>query len=90
MSANKDIKSNGHACSRPWLAWQIIPLTLPPKAAILIDAGAKVNVAFVCVCVCVFKPTVVFIAVTFLVCTQLVSIPIKNGNVVWDDNGVDA
>lgn len=43
---------------------------------------------YVCVCVCMFKPTVVFIAVTFLVCMQLVSIPIKNGNVACDDNGV--
>lgn len=40
--------------------------------------------------VCVFKPTVDFIAVTFLICLQLVSITVKSGNVACDDNGAAA
>lgn len=39
---------------------------------------------------CVFKPTVDFIAVTFLICLQLLSITIKSENVACDDNGVEA
>lgn len=43
-----------------------------------------------CACLCAFTLTLIFIAVTFLVSVQLVSIPIKNGNVAWDDNSVEA
>lgn len=39
---------------------------------------------------CVFISTVVYIVVTFLVCMQLVSIPIKSGNVTCVDNGFEA
>lgn len=47
MPANKDITSNKHVLTS--LAWQIMPLTLPPKPAILIDVQADVNDALVCI-----------------------------------------
>lgn len=45
---------------------------------------------FVCVSVCgVIQLILIFIIVTFLISLQLVSIPIKNGNVARDDYSLD-
>lgn len=58
---NEDITSNRRVCSCHWLAWRRKPLTLPPRAAILIDSstaklGGTGGVSKLCP---------IFVAVTF-------------------------
>lgn len=80
MSGNEDITFSRHVRPCHWLAWRIKPLTLPPRAAILIEQRVYAS-ACMCVCICVCWPWPLISPV------QLIRIAIKKMEMYLWDNG---